>query len=144
MLLAAFFAAPVFAAPMPDVLDAHNQHRQQAGLHALQWDDGLAASAAAHAQALARAGALSADADAIGQRIGGVVVVGENVSTARTAGAAASRWFAEQERYRAGDCAPDTEAYATCGHYAAVVAPYAVRLGCGWSEEVLVCRYGTP
>jgi len=140
-MLAALLATLAHAAPDSALLEAHNRVRAQAGALPLRWNEALAAGAAAHAQQLAASGQLTAS-DAVGSNASGTIIVGENVSAAKTPEAAAGRWFAQQEAHDARRCAPEDDHYATCGHYAAAVAPYALSLGCGWAEGVLVCRYG--
>lgn len=126
------------------LLALHNDWRAAAGVPLLAWDGALAQEAQARAEAL-QSGPLTTDPDAIGALVGVLRVVGENVSAGPAPLGAARRWESESPT---APCAPAAEATGDegggCSHHATAVAPYALRLGCGWSEPVLVCRYATP
>jgi uncharacterized protein YkwD len=134
MLAALLLSQHAHAEPLGDVLAQHSAWREAEGVPALRVDADLAQSAQQRAEKLATSGTLAAAPEVIGQRLGSLVVVGENVSTARSPEAAAARWLDEQVACEG----------AGCSHYAAAVAPYALAVGCGWAEPVLVCRYGSP
>ena len=130
------------------LLALHNDWRAAAGVPLLAWDGELAQEAQARAEAL-QGGPLTTDPDAVGVLVGMLRVVGENVSAGPAPLGAARRWESESPL---APCAPaveatgeaDEDAGGGCSHHATAVAPYALRLGCGWSEPVLVCRYATP
>lgn len=133
----------LYAADSDDLLAAHNRWRSHVGVPAASWDADLAQSAQARADALASQSTV-ADPGTVGQHIGRLVVVGENIAIGDSPTAAAQQWGAQQSAYSPESCVPDAPEYNDCGHYAAAVTSYALYVGCGWSKTVLVCRYGAP
>lgn len=154
-LAAACTPVPTYQQPQPQpqrprliapiLLDAHNRARAAVGAAALTWDPALAASAAGHAEQLAREGRLRHSPKQ--QRPG----VGENLWIG-TRGAFAVEtmvggWTSERRHFRRGTFPNNsrTGRWTDVGHYTAMIWPATNRLGCAIGRsprwEVLVCRY---
>ena len=129
------------------LLAAHNRERDSADVPPLEWDEALAADAAAWGEELAESGAFEhepTDEDDPEPQ-------GENLwagtSGAFTPEAMVGLWIAEKKHFRSGRF-PDnsrTGRLEDVGHYTQLMWRETGRVGCalaeGAEEEVLVCRY---
>lgn len=163
LLLALILAAPASAAgvewrmnrvaPARDgtllqraVLEAHNRERSAVGLAPLRWSMTLAAAAARHAEALARAGQLFH-----AEQPGGDGWQGENLFAGTRGGydygEMVRYWLDERRNFR-NRPSPGfsrTGRWQDAAHYAQIVWRTTTEVGCametGRTQDFLVCRY---
>ena len=131
------------------MLDGHRAARAEVGLRPLVWDEGLAASALAYAQELARTGRFQH-----AEQPQGPTRQGENLWTG-TRGAyryseMVDAWVAERRYFRNG-VTPDfstTGNYEDVAHYTQIIWRGSTAVGCALassaSDDYLVCRYSPP
>jgi len=128
-------------AGIDQMLDAHNQWRQQVGVPPLTWSPQLAAYAQTWADRLLREGKFEHRPDS---------PYGENLawSSGRQLSPAdvAAMWGSERQYYHYGSnqCQPGQ----MCGHYTQMVWRETRQLGCGVArsgrQEIWVCNYDPP
>lgn len=127
------------------MLDGHNRARAAYGVAPLAWDDGLARSARAYAQALARSGRFEH------ARQEGRVPQGENLwmgtRNAYRFAEMIGHWVDEKRFYRPGifPNVSRTSDWSVVAHYTQVIWPATRQVGCATAsnarDDYLVCRY---
>ncbi|MDM7957943.1 CAP domain-containing protein [Blastomonas sp.] len=129
-----------------DILEAHNDARQQVGIAPMAWSEPLAAAAGAYASQMSRSGHFAHSSQAPGAR-----PHGENLwmgtrgaySHAEMAGS----WVDEQRLYDGGsvDQAISTGTFGDTGHYTQIIWRGTKQVGCAVAsdaqDDYLVCRY---
>lgn len=146
-LPAACKAAELSVSDIDHLIDAHNSERKLVNVDALIWDDGLAMQSLDYAEQCIWAHSKGANK-------GGKY--GENLamSSPELKVQWGTYWWISEKKYvnSKGKCViPDTDKYATCGHYLQIVKSGNKRFGCamayctgsvwGSGGDYLVCQY---
>jgi pathogenesis-related protein 1 len=128
-------------AGIDQMLQAHNQVRQDVGVAPLQWSPQLANYAQEWAQKLAREGKFEHRSNSsYGENLASAT--GQQLSPARVV----QMWASEVADYNYANntCAPGK----MCGHYTQIVWEHTQQVGCGMARsgnrEVWVCNYNPP
>lgn len=139
---------PMLTAAERRILHAHNVERERVGVSALQWDAGLAVSAASYGPTLALAGRLSHSPrnSRPGQRENLWMGTRGAYSPEKMVGS----WIAERALLRPGvyPAVSATGRWEDVSHYTQLVWPTTTRVGCAVhstvTQDYLICRYSPP